>query len=458
MNMKMLRLVVFIGIVVCVIYNFLDIMTIGDDYLQHKPLTWIHESEKDVARSPPKIAPLDLEISPNKKPQQARVVPLEEETVPAVKKEFEPIKSLCLLSGCIHKDGSVIARAYPDRSNRTWIAANVNATDKLKRGLLLVKVPKAASTTSASVAIRISRHHGDVPVKYTHASPSVRQYGIRHPSESFLFAPVRDPANHALSFIFYHISRLGRVYSESSILESLKKMDERQSSTPTQMSEGRGGFQLRYLSLYEIPQHSAWSKELPTSVLRPTQVPSLQVQSNVKHIIDYYDFLLVVERMDESLVAMALSMGIDLGDVLVTSSKVAGSNYYLPVAGKKNRKEMRCVKLISSHRTPAIEEYLESAEWRAMNYGDYLLHAAANKSLDLTIGRIGRDRFDTALKEYQRLKAKVDEGCIDRIHLPCSSTGQLQLGVSSQNCYERDLGCGFDCIDEMLLNEARRRE
>jgi hypothetical protein len=44
---------------------------------------------------------------------------------------------------------------------------------------------------------------------------------------------------------------------------------------------------------------------------------------------------------------------------------------------------------VKSFASPAVQEFLDSDEWRAMNYGDFLLHEAANQSLDRTIERLG---------------------------------------------------------------------
>jgi hypothetical protein len=515
MNVKMLHLILSTGTVFLVVYIFLEF-----EILSTYKGARIHEREKDVARSPPKISPLELEISPNKKRQQAHSLSRPANT-------SDPY--YCLRPECIEEEAYLIARAFPDRSNKTWLVTSKKILDDtfMHHGIMMVKVPKAASSTLAGVSLRISRLHGNVPVEFEHKLPSKFSFGDRHPSESFLFATVRDPASRTLSEMFFEASRgtIIQLKNESNVLEYLVKSDDRGLG----VSDGRGGKQLRWVSLYDIPRQSSWTKKSPTQVLNPRLV-----KSNVKNAVDNYDFLLVVERLDESLVAMALTMGLDIGDILVSSSKVAGSSYYyaplgggispgrirksldrgdpksspaywreganttndpaqrrtsglvkmrvdgtLPAQRREKERDMRangrdklrfeklrfvgasthrptakCVKLERPFRTRAIDEYLESDEWRAMNYGDYLLHAAANRSLDLTIERIGRDRFDTALKEYQRLRTKADRVCKDHVQLPCSSYGKSQLMISQKSCYKRDFGCGHSCIDEMLLNET----
>jgi hypothetical protein len=140
---------------------------------------------------------------------------------------------------------------------------------------------------------------------------------------------------------------------------------------------------------------------------------------------------------------MALLLDIDAGDVLVTSSKVGGSFFYDPPLN-------RCVSLTKSFTSPAVQAYLDSDDWKAQNYGDYLLHAAANKSLDLTIERIGAERFQAALQRYTKLQQLEKQVCSKHVQFPCSKAGRPQLKRARRECYERDFGCGYNCIDNML--------
>ena len=202
----------------------------------------------------------------------------------------------------------------------------------------------------------------------------------------------------------------------------------------------------------------------------------------VKHVMENYDFIIVHERMEESLVALGLIMGIPIEDVLVAASSKVGhhsdqsklsnasssstgsSGYTLGLSGDE------CVKLIATFRTRNMDRYLQSDEWYAMNYGDYLLHAAANESLDRTIDHvIGRGRFQIAISDYRQWSERITRYCTDggggrtttvtngnndsgsSIHFPCSqSSGRLQLELSEKDCYQGDFGCGYPCMDEFL--------
>ena len=92
-----------------------------------------------------------------------------------------------------------------------------------------------------------------------------------------------------------------------------------------------------------------------------------------------------------------------------------------------------------------VRDYLESNdEWQALNYGDYLLLAAANRSLDLTIDRLGRDRV------YRAIMTVVSEECASQTFLPCSWEGAPQVYLAQSSCNNGDEGCGYRCIDRLV--------
>jgi hypothetical protein len=136
-------------------------------------------------------------------------------------------------------------------------------------------------------------------------------------------------------------------------------------------------------------------------------------------------------------------LGVDAGDLLTLDSKVQGSYYHTFSNG--------CIQLINSHVSPRVKEYLTSDVWYAQNYGDYLLQAAANESLDRTIEALGRDRVEQGLVEYRRLKKMANEKCASEAIFACSAEGVAQR--QKTNCYRSDHGCGYPCIDKMLSSK-----
>jgi hypothetical protein len=353
----------------------------------------------------------------------------------------------CLTEQCITLFAATIARPYPSRIDKsTWcLPAPTSESQRPFAGILLTKVPKGASSTSAGVAIRIGVRNGCGSIQWSHRLASeFREQSYDRP-RSFLFTTVRDPAARAVSTMFFHIfSRQNVKATDELMIRLLRTTNHTHQGA---VSSGQGGFQLRYTSLSKIPEYSAWTSDSPETVLNPSAVVS-----NVREVVNSYDIILVPERMDESLTAMALLLGIDVGDVLVTSSKVAGSRFHLM---HPNKTTFRCIKTAKSTVSDTLKHFLQSSEWRAMNFGDYLLHDAARQSLDLTIKHvIGQRRFKNALARYRYLQQLEAQQCAPSVQFPCSDAGEPQMASARKNCYlfYYDFGCGYPCIDEMIAN------
>ncbi|GKY91553.1 hypothetical protein MPSEU_000127200 [Mayamaea pseudoterrestris] len=357
---------------------------------------------------------------------------------------------------CIAFEATKMARAFPGRDRSSWcLAPNLIPVRKnsiLRQGLILTKVPKAASSTSAGVALRITDRNRCHPAQWEHRLGSF--YSSRLYDKSFLFTSIRAPDERAISSIFYHKFSVNRpgpdtLPTDQNILRELRGHAKGSFSDHTgTLSPGQGGFTLQYASLTSIPDHSAWDETQPDIVKYPEQV-----LANVKRVVDDYDMLLVVDRMDESLVVLSLLLGVDVGDVVVADSKITGETYRM----WKNKpiENSVCIPTKKSFKSDAVASFLESDQWRASNYGDYVLHAAAHKSLELTIEQIGREKFEATLTEYKRLKTIANDRCAHQIHLPCGPEGQLQLDKNKQSCYilAKDFGCAHGCIDAVLDKE-----
>ncbi len=379
----------------------------------------------------------------------------------------EPNLTSCVKIECIEQKAQALSRSFIRSQNRTWRSLPLLALDGgeeeeqryLHHGLIYVKVPITGSSTIAGAALRIAKTY-HVQVHYDHSSGQEYNSKRRSPMHSFLFASIRDPAERALSFLAYEASRTQKHYAmtQTTLLQSLRSMHR---LGVVQKSEGRGGIQLAFTSLYEIPKHSAWKPGFPEYVVR-----SDRVEEHVQHVLDNNDFLILTERMDESLVALAMLLDVSIKDVLVFSSKIAsrsttigperlhiiGDGRFLPI--RNPTEGMVCVPLRHIPKEllsdAHLQSYLQSDEWHAMNYGDYVLHRAVNASLDKTIRELGYERFDSYLQDYRRLVTRASTFCGGKAFGPCSTNGTLQLKAASKNCYVGDYGCGYGCIDEML--------
>jgi len=154
--------------------------------------------------------------------------------------------------------------------------------------------------------------------------------------------------------------------------------------------------------------------------------------------------------LDESLVVLQLLLGLDPTDIVYVPSKQSGGYSY--VYGPEKFKG--CHKLRKRKTLPhEVQKYLSSPEWYATNYQDFLLYKAVNQSLDMTIENLGRNRFDRALEKYQTMMKQAKEECESEALFPCSVDGQPQL--KRTNCYNRDWGCAYECLDRLFTTKSR---
>ena len=96
---------------------------------------------------------------------------------------------------------------------------------------------------------------------------------------------------------------------------------------------------------------------------------------------------------------------------------------------------------------PVIQEFLSSRQWYAQSYGDYILIEAVRQSLDMTIEAIGKERFKDALEQFQRMNKEAERICASKAIFPCNIDGKKQIMESQLDCYSKDAGCGYPCLD-----------
>jgi hypothetical protein len=120
--------------------------------------------------------------------------------------------SVCLTEESFQEHGQRLARSFSYHPKESWcIPTNKRGKHsrdkgpgKKWQGLLLVKTPKAASSTAAGVVLRIHSRHG-CAVQWNHV-PGQYYFGRgtrRMEKSSFLIATVRNPSSRALSHAWY---------------------------------------------------------------------------------------------------------------------------------------------------------------------------------------------------------------------------------------------------------------
>jgi len=356
----------------------------------------------------------------------------------------EPI---CLDDGCIQKEALALSRPYPRNVLKNWCIKDPSDLSEAT-GLILTKIPKAASSTSAGVSLRVAFNHICHGVQWVHQS-GYKHIQIRDPASSFLWTTIRDPASRAVSTIQYHVlSRRPELQENiTAVAETLYthvRLNRHLHHGAMSVQSGVG-FSLQYAA-------QNWSRlDIDSPHSHSEFVDMAYIKDLVELVMRSYDFVAVAERMEESMVLLSLLWNVSVGDVLVTSSKTNG--YHELHAGNG---EYICVPTHGvDGMTPKLSSFLSSRKWRHYNYGDYLWYAAAWASINKTIDEtIGREAFDIALAEYRRIKALAESHCASKIDFPCSSTGQPQ---DTDSCYAKhyDFGCGYRCIDAVLRDYSR---
>jgi hypothetical protein len=102
----------------------------------------------------------------------------------------------------------------------------------------------------------------------------------------------------------------------------------------------------------------------------------------------------------------------------------------------------------SAHTTSEVDEYLAN-NFTIDNY-DYLMYAAVNRSLDMTIHALGRERVEKELEKHRMLQKMAEEHCQAVAAFPFSHEGIPQAEASRESCYEEDCGCGYKCVQDVL--------
>ena len=184
----------------------------------------------------------------------------------------------------------------------------------------------------------------------------------------------------------------------------------------------------------------------------PSQNNEQSSSSSTDRIINGYDFLAVNERMEESLVVLAMLAQIPLTDVVVFFSKIAGG--YDGGNGKS------CVKLKQKWTTPKIDEYIND-DYKNFNKDDYQLYNAAQRSLDKTIDALGRQRVEENVKLLKSLQQQNQDSCASEVTMPCPEPDDEQkkqehIRLVKESCYFSDIGCGHACTDLVLADHAEK--
>jgi hypothetical protein len=329
----------------------------------------------------------------------------------------------------LQQDG-VVARAYT--WNKGVPCFPPDAPMKLKdgfrqparNGILFVKLIKVGGSTATGVTMNIAKHEAErrhekywiCRGRWDHSwASTMLQNRVR--SESFTWTVVRDPTSRVISeFFHFQVSRNNVSPSDKNFLDFL---------TNKRNAEKFRNLYLRMLSL--DMKYGIFDDDGP---------------SVINAILGDYDFIGITERMDESVVALSMLLGVPLGDVLYLNAKGHGG-YDDGVYNDK------CFFIEPSIVSPNMSAFFKSDYWNEIIKWDRLLYKLANRSLDLTIDDLGRDIFDQNLAKFRSINQAAKDRCIPRNVFPCTATGEHN---KNKSCLWSDSGCGYKCLDE-IANE-----
>jgi hypothetical protein len=265
----------------------------------------------------------------------------------------------------------------------------------------------------------------------------------RNLASSFLWTTVRLPHTRAESAFFYYKSP--EQYDDEDVhLQFLSLSRGHQLRLIRKRNErlvGYHGNLFRSRSDISSIHDTNWNgtRGIPENSLIETDPNQLALTHVRREVLDYYDFVAVTERWTESMAVLKLLLpGVHYSDLVVLRTKGRGS--FVPHG--QSCKYIPMVSTISDR----IQMYLDGP-FRETN-PDYLLYAAVNRSLDLTIESLGRHRVENGVRQIQYLQTLAQDECLNKVKQPCSDNGEIQEASSS--CYVKDFGCGYKCIEDVL--------
>lgn len=303
------------------------------------------------------------------------------------------------------------------RKKMAWHRA-INLKKPTKEGLFFVKLLKTGSTTGASIHLRIAhnlaKRRGVAPIcrtRHLHGWANRRMYNFsqRDPERSFLWTLLRQPTPRYISeFFHFKVSRQNVSASDEHVIDFLR--------------------------------HGAHSDRhyLSWLTLQGYRKASSRVETTLQHILYDYDFMGILERLDESIVALQMILDIPLTDVLSVSSKLNGGH-------DDGQYQKKCFRIHSSFVSQGVQNFLESEEWQEYIGPEQALYNAVNRSLDRTIDALGKDVFAQKLLAYRQAMDVVALRC-QQVRFPCTESGERR---PETDCISADIGCGFDCLDQV---------
>lgn len=147
-----------------------------------------------------------------------------------------------------------------------------------------------------------------------------------------------------------------------------------------------------------------------------------------------FDFIGLVERYDESIVALKHILNTTLCDVIYLNKANVGQEGAMDVGAKKKRAHSH---ISISEDSQAVKDYLNSGYFLKKNSFDLELIRLANEKLDEFINLIGFEKFQLSLKNFNFLRSETSRVCLN------------STDTSDRSCIFSDQGCFYNCYNRV---------
>jgi hypothetical protein len=300
---------------------------------------------------------------------------------------------------------------------------SLRAIDVTQTNLVMVKTVKTAGSTLAGISRRIADRHGiwgananDLWIQSepglwaSHSSYQELEskiYSLKKPT--FLYTAIRDPITRTVSQF------------QMEIMESLQTVDSHLTHQIKCFTENSACYMPQPQSTSEIEDrlvqyaqdsNTEWFMDYLSEV--NNAAPGNDAWSP-NQIVDHYDFVVISERFDESIVAMMHFFPLlTLQDIVYYYSKDSKYRWGGPSDMSQTTKN-KLTSIFAGSR-------------------DYILYDYASKKLDEVISKI--PNFALELAVYQKFREYSQEKC-------------QEYGPSSGQCLWQDQGCAQECFNKI---------